>query len=142
MLIEEPRSLYVVDLRKEPDPSRKNSIPQSVRFDDIKDGIDGMYKGRTMVVYSQNGRDQLSGRLFRYKGRIRHLAGGYGAWKSEIMGNPEDTYKAFWLQRTVRAEKWSRRSTPPLPGQSRGAGCATSKPGVVVGTPKKRGGCS
>lgn len=143
MLIEEPRSLYVVDLRKEPDPSRKNSIPQSVRFDDIKDGIDAMYKGRTMVVYSQNGKDELSGGLFRYKGQIRHLAGGYDAWKSEIMGNPEDTYKAS----LAAADSDSRKMVLAIHAAFTGAKIEapvepTSKPSVVIGTPKKRGGCS
>ncbi len=143
MLIEEPRSLYIVDLRKEPDPGRKNSIPQSMRFGDIKDNIDGMYKGRTMVVYSQNGKDEFSGGLSRYKGQISYLAGGYDAWKSEIMGNPEDAYNAF----LGAADSDSRRMVSAIHASFTGAKieapvAPSSTAVVVVGTPKKRGGCS
>jgi len=143
MLIEEPRSLYVVDLRKGSDSGRKDSIPQSVRFDDIRESIDVMYKGRTMVVYSQNGKDELNGGLFRYKGQIRHLTGGYDAWKSEIIGNPEDAYKAS----LAAADSYSRKMVSAIHAAFTGAKIEapvepSSKPGVVVGTPKKRGGCS
>ena len=142
-LIEEPRSIYVVDLRKEADPGRKNSIPQSVRYGDIRQSIDGMYKGRTMVVYSRNGKDKLDGGLFRYKGPIAYLAGGYDAWKSEIIGNPGDAYNAF----LGTADNDSRRMVSAIHASFTGAkieapAAPSSAPGVMVLTPKKRGGCS
>lgn len=95
------------------------------------------------MVYSQNGKDEFSGGLSRYKGQIRYLAGGYDAWKSEIMGNPEDAYNAF----LGAADSDSRRMVSAIHASFTGAKieapvAPSSTAVVVVGTPKKRGGCS
>jgi uncharacterized protein len=144
MLIEEPRSLYVVDLRKDGDGTGQETIPRSVRFEAIRVGIDGMYKGRTMVVYSQGRRNDLPSELFRYKGQLTLLAGGFGAWKAEIMGKPEQTEQTALSgtdndkQKTVAAIHASFTGAKiEAPAES------SSKPGIIVMPPKKRGGgCS
>jgi hypothetical protein len=59
------------------------------------------------------------------------------------MGNPEDTYKAS----LAAADSDSRKMVLAIHAAFTGAKIEapvepTSKPSVVIGTPKKRGGCS
>jgi rhodanese-related sulfurtransferase len=144
MLIEEPRSLYIVDLRKSADPGAKESIPQSVRFGDIKDSIDGMYKGRTMVVYSRDGKEALQREVFRFKGRIVQLAGGFDAWKSRIMGSPEETYQAALNATDSDDRRMVSAIHASFTGTKVEAPAETgNKPALMIMAPKKRGGgCS
>ena len=143
MLIEEPRSLYVVDVRKG-SASTKESIPQSIRFDEIKENIDAMYKGKTMVVYSQNGKDELKEGLLKYKGRIVRLAGGFDAWQSQIMGKPEQAYQANLEAAGADNRKMILAVHAAFTGAKiEAAAEPSSKPAAVMGMPKKRsGGCS
>jgi len=94
MLIDNPRSLNVVDLR-EKECKGKEIIPQAVCYNDIKDNIEFMYKGNTLVVYSQNGKDPLPAGIFKFKGKINVLAGGYDAWQATVLGKPEAAYQAI-----------------------------------------------
>ena len=143
MLIEEPRALYVVDARRGSESGGKESIPGSARLDDIKENIDGLYKGRTMVVYSQNGQDRVEARLLKYEGRIVCLSGGFNAWESQIMGKPEQAYQAC-LNAT---DSDSRKTISMLHAAFTGVKVEApvgpaANPAAAVATPKRRGGCS
>jgi hypothetical protein len=143
-LIEEPRSLYVVDIRNASAVAAKEIIPQSIRFADIEGNVDAMYKGKTMVVYSEDGKDDLPSEITKYKGRLVVLSGGYEAWRSEIMGQPEQTYQA--ALRTMDSEE--QKVVAAIHGSFTGAKIeapseSAVKPAVTIMAPKKRGGgCS
>jgi len=143
MLIEEPRSLYVVDARTGSGSGGKESIPRSVRFDDIKENIDALFKGRTMVVYSQNGQDRVEGRLLKYEGRIVCLSGGFDAWESQIMGKPEQAYQACLNGTSSDNRKTISMLHAAFTGVKVEAPAEQAgKPAAAIATPKRRGGCS
>lgn len=143
MLIEDPRSLNVVDVREGNACKGGDSIPQAVCFSGIKDNIEFMYKGNTMVIYSQNGRSELPGELFRYKGRIAVLDGGYDAWEIMIIGKPEQAYQT--VLNTLGNEKGKMISAihSYFTGAKMEVRAESNKPGVIISNPKKKsGGCS
>lgn len=143
MLIEDPRSLNIVDMRGGNACKGGDSIPHSVCFSDIKDNIEFMYKGNTMVVYSQDGRRELSGDLFRYKGRIVVLDGGYDAWKTTIIGKPEQAYQAVLNISGSEKGKMISAIHSYFTGAKMEVHAESNKPGVIISKPKKRsGGCS
>ena len=143
MLIENPRSLNVVDMREGNACKGGDSIPQSVCFSDIKDNIEFMYKGNTMVVYSQDGKRELPGELFRYKGPVAVLDGGYDAWKTTVIGKPEQAYQAVLDTSGNEKGKMISAVHAYFTGAKMEVPAETNKPGVIISKPKKRsGGCS
>jgi uncharacterized protein len=144
MLVEEPRSLYLVDLRKGNSLGGTEAIPRSVRFDNIKDNLDTMYRGKTMVLYSQKGDGNLPAEAFRYRGRLVRLAGGYDAWKSEIMGKSDQTPQKAIGGLTDDEKKVAVAIHASFTGAKIKAPAESgSKPAIAIMAPKKRGGgCS
>ncbi|MEN6474954.1 MAG: YeeE/YedE thiosulfate transporter family protein [Syntrophaceae bacterium] len=142
MLVEDPRSLIIADLRQGTAPAAEN-IPSAVRFSDIKDNLALMYKGKTLVVFSQDGNDRLPSELTQFAGRTARLQGGYEAWKTMIMGQPEPAYQAF-----LNASEEGRKSEIAalhayFTGAKMEAQAETRKPVMIMAPPKKRsGGCS
>jgi uncharacterized membrane protein YedE/YeeE len=143
MLIENPRSVNVVDMREGNACKGGDSIPQAVCFSDIKDNIEFMYKGNTMVVYSQEGKRELPVELFRYKGSLAVLDGGYDAWKTTVMGKREQAYQAFLNISGSERGKMISAIHAYFTGAKMEVRAETNKPGVIIAKPKKRsGGCS
>jgi uncharacterized membrane protein YedE/YeeE len=143
MLIENPRSLNIIDMREGNVCKGGESIPQAVCFSDIKDNIEFMYKGNTMVVYTQNGRRELPKEFFRYKGKIAVLDGGYDAWKTTVIGKPEQAYQAFLNTSGNEKGKMISAIHSYFTGAKLEVHAESNKPGVIISKPKKRsGGCS
>ena len=88
MLVEEPRSLYVVDLRPKPACSEgKERLPYALCFADVAAELDLFPGGRTLLLYGQGELvdGELPPGLDVYGGRTAVLAGGYDAWASLIV---------------------------------------------------------
>ncbi len=100
-----------------------------------------MAKDRTMVVYSQKGNCELPAELLKYKGKVAILAGGYEAWKAEIVGEPGELNEAASNGVGDRQTRTSLHAfftgakveAPPEP---------SGAPAAVAMPPKKHGGCS
>jgi hypothetical protein len=59
-----------------------------------------MYKGKIMVVFSEDGKKPLPDALLEYQGRIVSLEGGYAAWRTMVIGKPEHAYQSFVMPQT------------------------------------------
>ena len=142
MLVEQPRSLYVVDLRKDVPAGNTESIPHTVRFDDIRGNMEAMAKDRTMVAYSQKGSCEVPAELLKYKGKLALLAGGYEAWKSDIMGEPGQLTEATpngAEDRGTRASLHAFFTGAKVEAPAEASGAPAS---VVMPTKRRGGGCS
>jgi rhodanese-related sulfurtransferase len=143
MLIEDPRGLNIVDIREPNVCKGGDIIPQAVCFNDIRDNIEFMYKGKPLVVYSQDGKKELPAEIFKYKGRIAVLDGGYDAWKTTVIGKPEQAYQAILNssdneKKEIISAMHFYFTRPKMEVNSE-----ASKTGVIINMPKKRsGGCS
>ena len=87
-VVEEPRSLYVVDLRDAPACSEgKERLPLALCLADVEADLELMAAGRTLLVYGQRGLapEDLPGSLGLYGGKVAVLSGGYEAWASLIV---------------------------------------------------------
>jgi uncharacterized protein len=142
MLVEDPRSLYVVDLREGNVCKGTGNIPLAVCFSDIRNNLEFMYKGNTMVVFSQEGKKRLPEALFKYTGRIVSLEGGYDAWRTTVMGKPEQAYQIF-LNASDRSGRNMISALHALfTGAKMEAQAESAKPGAIIAKPKKKsGGC-
>jgi hypothetical protein len=143
MIVNDPRSLYVVDLRGGGACKGAENIPAAACFADVKDNLEFMYKGKTMVVFSEDGKKPLPEALYKFPGRLVSLEGGYDAWRTMIIGKPEPAYQAF-----VNAADPGRRNMISalhsyFTGAKMEAPAPSAAPGGGVVKPKKRsGGCS
>ena len=143
MLVEDPRSLYIVDLREVNACQGPQRIPAAVCFSDVKDNLEFMYKGKTLVVYTEDGKKSLPQDLFKFTGRIVALKGGYEAWRTTVIGKPEQAYQDF-----LNASDSGRRNMIAalhsyFTGAKVEAQVESAKPGVIIVKPKKKsGGCS
>ena len=143
MLIEDPRALNIIDIRDPNVCKGGDSIPQAVCFNDIRDNIEFMYKGKSMVVYSQDGKRDLPAELFKYKGSITVLDGGYDAWKVTVIGKPQPAYQAVLNTSSQEQRKTISAIHAYFTEAKMEVRTETNKPGVIINTPKKRsGGCS
>jgi hypothetical protein len=143
MLIEDPRALNIVDIREPKICKGPDRIPQAVCFNDIRDNIEFMYKGKPMVVYSQDGKKNLPAELFKYKGRITALEGGYDAWNITVIGKPPEAYQAVLNASSREEGKTIAAIHAYFTGAKMEVRTETNKPGVIINAPKKRsGGCS
>jgi uncharacterized protein len=143
MIVEDPRSLYLVDVREAKACPGTESIPGAVCFREVKDSLPLMYSGKTLVAFSQSGKELLPADLFKYTGRIIQLQGGYDAWRIVVIGKPEPAYQAY-LNATNDTEKILTAAIHAyFTGAKAEAPVDSVKPGVVFAQPKKRsGGCS
>jgi hypothetical protein len=145
MLIEDPRALNIVDIREPKICKGGDRIPQAVCFNDIRDNIEFMYKGKPMVVYSQDGKKNLPAELFKYKGRITTLEGGYDGWNVAVIGKPPQAYQAVLNASNREDGKTIAAIHAYFTGAKMEVRSETDKPGaaVIINKPKKRsGGCS
>ena len=143
MLVGDPRSLYVVDLREGNACKGAENIPSASCFSEIKDNLEFMYKGKTMVVYSQDGEKRLPEDLLKYQGRIATLEGGYDAWRTMVIGKPEQAYQAFLNTSNNEKKNMISALHSYFTGAKMEAQAESAKPGVIIVKPKKKsGGCS
>ena len=88
MVVEQPRSLFVVDLRQATACSEgKQRLPYAVCFAEIEADIDLLTATRTLVVYGQEKLEvaDLPPALLRFPGEVAVIEGGYNAWHALIV---------------------------------------------------------
>jgi hypothetical protein len=143
MLVDDPRSLYVVDMREGNACKGAENIPTAACFGDVKDNLEFMYKGKTMVVFSEDGKKSLPDSLSKYPGRVVSLEGGYDAWKTMVIGKPEQAYQAFVNAADPDRKNMISALHSYFTGAKMEPQAPAAQPGGAIAKPKKRsGGCS
>lgn len=89
MLIEKPRTLYLVDLRNDTECRRKEvtkrRIAKAICLKDIKGFLGKIYAKKTLVLYDQTTPTDVPKEIHHYKGDVVVLAGGLERWNKEMM---------------------------------------------------------
>jgi hypothetical protein len=143
LLVEEPRSLLVVDLRPAPACSEgKDRLPQAVCMADVATELAALPEGRTLLAYGgfDIAADSLPVELAAFPGRVAVLSGGVHAWTHLILAASPAPDLAAGLSDNEKALLPALHSY--FTGTAVAVQPAAPRPTIKREIKKKGGGCS
>lgn len=142
-IVDDPRSLYIVDLRDKPACDEgKDRLPLAMCLADVAPDLAAMAAGRTLLVYADSdvALDALPPALAAFPGRLAVLTGGLEAWRRLVVQaapSPEQLASLTAVEKALLPVLHSYFTGTAVAAQP-----ATPRPTIKREIKKKGGGCS